>query len=113
MKIDAFILAASGIGLLCLLATNALKSRPLLKKAEPVMALCSLTFLFLALQSSVSDSAEKSLAFQSPLKLQERFFKRHCKLRLGGTVTLIDDMAYCLRGEFVADQAPRPNDVPR
>ncbi len=113
MKIDAFILAASGIALLCLLATNALKSRPWLKKVEPAMALCSLTLLFLALQSSVLDSSEKSFSFQSPLKLQERFFKRHCKLRLGGTVTLVDDIAFCIRDGFVADQAPRPNDVPR
>ena len=113
MNIDAFILACCGVGLLCLLATNALKGQPLLKKTEPVIALCSLTLLFFALQSSVSDSAETSLTFQSPLRLQERFFKRHCEHRLGGIVTLVDDMAYCLRGEFVADQAPRPNDVPR
>lgn len=113
MNIDAFILACCGVGLMCLLATNALKGQPLLKKTEPIIALCSLTLLFFALQSSVSDSAETSLTFQSPLRLQERFFKRDCEHRLGGSVTLVDDMAYCLRGEFVADQAPRPNDVPR
>lgn len=113
MDIDAFILACCGVVLLCILATNALNSQPLLKKCEPVIALCSLTFLFVALQSSVSDSATKSSAFQSPLKFQERFFKRHCEHRLGGTVTLVDDMAYCKRGDFITDQASRPNNVPR
>jgi hypothetical protein len=113
MKIDAIILAVCGAVLLAMLASNALKRRPFLKKSEPILAVCSLALLFLALQSSVTDSAEQSLAFRSPLKLQERFFKRHCERRLGGSVRLVDNMAYCIRGEFVTDQTQRPNDVPR
>ncbi|WP_299418529.1 hypothetical protein [uncultured Shimia sp.] len=103
MPIPAIILAASGLALLVFLTTNAFTGRPLLKKAEPFLVILSLVIVFIALQSTISDSAERPRNFRPKSILHEFQFSRHCTKRLGGVATFSGDMAYCKRNGFVTD----------
>ncbi|SMP33180.1 hypothetical protein [Shimia sagamensis] len=109
MPISAIILAASGLALLVFLTTNAFSGRPWLHRAEPFLVIVSLVIVFVALQSTISDSAEHNNTHRPKSILHEFQFSRHCENRLGGVASFFEDMAYCKRGKFVADkQVLRP-----
>ncbi|WP_412555603.1 hypothetical protein [Shimia sp. MIT1388] len=104
MPLSAILLAVSGLALLVFLTTNAFTGRPLLKKAEPFLVILSLVIVFVALQSTISDSAAHDHAHRPKSILHEFQFSRHCANRLGGVATFTEDMAYCIRGDFIANQ---------
>lgn len=103
MPLSAIILAAFGLALLVFLTTNAFSGRPWLQKAEPYLVVLSLVIVFIALQSTISDSAERPRDYRPKSILHEFQFSWHCTKRLGGEASFSDGMAYCKRDGFVTD----------
>ncbi len=107
MQFEPLIFAIGGIGILVLLAGNTLNARPRLKKAEPLLVAISLVIVFVALQSTVTGSAEPTFGLRAKSMLHEFHFDKHCENRLGGQVLVVDTVAMCVRGDFIADQQVR------
>lgn len=107
MQFEPLIFAIGGIGILVLLAGNTLKARPRLKKAEPFLVAISLVIVFVALQSTVTGSAEPTFGMRAKSMLHEFYFDKHCENRLGGQVFLAENMAFCKRDDFIVDQQSR------
>ncbi len=107
MQFEPLIFAIGGIGILVLLSGNTLNARPRLKKAEPYLVAISLIIVFVALQSTVTGSTEPTFGMRAKSMLHEFYFNKHCENRLGGQVFLVDTVALCKRGDFIADQQTR------
>lgn len=107
MQFQPLIFALGGLGILVLLAGNTLNARPRLKKAEPLFVATSLVIVFIALQSTVTGSAEPSFGMRAKSMLHEFYFEKHCENRLGGQVVLTNSLATCKRGDFIVDQQSR------
>ena len=103
MKFETITLAAVGMGFLAFLATTTFNDGTLLKRVEPALVILSLVIVFVALQSTISDSAERPRNFRPKSILHEFQFSQHCTKRLGGEASFSGGVAYCKRGGFVTD----------
>jgi hypothetical protein len=66
MPAISLIFATFGMALLVLLATNTFHGRPLLKRMEPILAVISVMFVFLALQTATSIGPTGTPALAAP-----------------------------------------------